>query len=58
MVYNVSKYVRERFPDAVLISNGYMYFIKSARINGYNLGTMSPTPEGAWTSALNHVRCM
>jgi hypothetical protein len=56
MVY--SKYVKERFPEAVLISTGYMYFIKSKQPNGINLGTMSLTPEGAWVSALNHIRCM
>lgn len=58
MVPSVRKCVKERFPEAALISTGYMYFIKSKLPNGINLGTMSVTPEGAWVSAWNHIRCM
>ena len=55
MVPSVRKFVKERFPDAALMSTGYMYFVKS---KGINLGAMSCTPEGAWVSAWNHIRCM
>lgn len=57
MVHHIRE-VREEYPDAVLLSNGYAYFVKSKYINGFNLGVMSLTPEGAWLSAWNHIRCM
>lgn len=57
MVHHIRE-VREEYPDAVLLSNGYAYFVKSKYINGFNLGIMSLTPEGAWLSAWNHIRCM